>query len=76
MGRCGYLDWDGKQCKRNAAVMRALHLDAEIYSFIPNPDVPPTDTRTLARWVAVPLCEPHEHAFGGTRVKNGRTVDG
>lgn len=75
MARCGHLDADGKQCKRNAVATRALHLDGEIFGDIHDPDMPASDVRTLAYWVVVPLCKPHADAFEGSEVKNGKLVD-
>ena len=73
MKHCGYLDADGKQCKRNAIETKALHLEGELYSFIYDPDS--TDsTRDLSTWVAVPLCRRHSDAFGSARVIRGKVV--
>ncbi len=72
--RCSYLDHDGKQCKRNAAALRSIHLDSEIYGFTHDPDLP-DNIHDLATWVAVPLCKPHAMAFGGSDVKRGKVTD-
>lgn len=72
--RCAYLNQDGVQCLRTAVDVRALHLDGEIYGSLHDPDVPDTDIRTLADWVAAPLCKPHADAFGGTEVLQGQVV--
>ncbi len=54
-----------------------MHLEGEIYGSIHDPDTPDTDIRTLANWVAVPLCKPHGTAFGDytTLVKRGLVTD-
>jgi len=72
--RCGYLDQDEKQCKRKSVETKALFLESEMYSFIHDPDLPPSDCRDLATWVAVPLCKPHSEAFEGTEVRDGKLV--
>ena len=76
MTHCGYLDSDGRQCNGAAIGLQAMHLEPEIYYSIHDPEVPDTDVRTLATWVAVPLCKMHYDAFGGehpTKVTRGHT---
>lgn len=75
MARCSYLDSDGKQCTRQTRIVKALHLDSEMYGFILDPNRPASDYCDLATWVAVPLCKPHADAFGGCDVKDGKVTD-
>ena len=75
MTRCGYLDQDGKQCKRLAGALRAMHLNGEIYGSIHDPDVPDTDIRTLSTWVAVAMCKSHGGAFSDLFVMRGNVQD-
>ena len=76
MNRCGYLDSDGKQCKRASSGLYSMHLEGELYSSTRDPDVPDTDIRTLSTWVAVDLCKPHADAFEYVgKVKRGKTVN-